>query len=74
MTRFLLFGHPDLLAVWDSPDGELRGRTLDLALVEVVSRVTRVTEHSPAFVRGIQAAFALDRSQDFGHVAVLAIA
>jgi lysine-N-methylase len=74
MTRFLLFGHPDLLAVWDSPDGELRGRTLDLALVEVVSRVTRATEHSPAFVRGIQAAFALDRSQDFGHVAVLAIA
>ncbi len=74
MVRFLLFGHPDLLAVSSSPDVELRRRALERSLVEVVSRVTRATEHDRAFMRGIQAAFARDREEDFGHAALLAIA
>ena len=73
MVRFLLFGHPDLLAVSGSPDLELRRRTLEGALVEVVSRVMRATEHDRGFLRGIQAIFLRERNEDFGHAAVLAI-
>jgi lysine-N-methylase len=74
MVRFLLFGHPDLLAVSSSPDRELRRRALDGALVEVVSRVMRATEHDRGFLGGIQAAFHRELALDFGHATILAIA
>jgi lysine-N-methylase len=74
IVRFLLFGHPDLVALSSSPDRELRRAALDRALVEVVSRVTRAVEHNAALVREIREAFAGGEAEDFGYAAVLAIA
>jgi hypothetical protein len=71
VVRFLLFGHPALLEVAGSTDRELRGRTLDRALVEAVSRVSRASEHNPAFVQQLEAALPSDPSEPFASTAIL---
>ena len=70
-ARFLLFGHPDLLAAAGAERPE-KERVLDATVVEVITHLTRAIEHDSGFVRGMHAAFAERQMQDFAHAAILA--
>jgi hypothetical protein len=47
-------------------------RVLDATVVEVITHFTRAIEHDSEFVRGMHAAFAEGKMQDFAHAAILA--
>jgi hypothetical protein len=69
--RFLLFGHPGLLAAASAERSE-KERVLDATAVEVVTHLTRAIEHDSGFVRRMHAAFGEGKMLDFAHAAILA--
>ncbi len=71
-ARFLLFGHPDLLAAAKLADRSEKQRVLDATVVEVITHLTRAIEHDSKFVDEMHAAFAEGKMQDFAHAAILA--
>ena len=71
VARFLLFGHPNLVAATGAEHPE-RERVLDATAVEVVTHLTRAIEHDSEFVRQMHEAFAEGKMQDFAHAAILA--
>jgi lysine-N-methylase len=72
VARFLLFGHPDLVAAAELADRSERERVLDATIVEVITHLTRAIEHDSKFVSEMHAAFAEGKMQDFAHAAILA--
>jgi lysine-N-methylase len=72
VARFLLFGHPNLLAVAEGAERSEKERVLDATIVEVISHLTRAIEHDSGFVRRMHAVFAEGKMQDFAHAAILA--
>ena len=69
--RFLIFGHPLLMAAVDKPDPE-RELALAKVVVQVVQRFSRVFEHDPKFIRGLQEQMTKAQVVSLAHATCLA--
>lgn len=69
--RFLIFGHPLLLAAVGQPEVE-RESALAKVVVQVVQRFSRVFEHDPMFIRSLQERLAQAKVVSLAHATCLA--
>jgi lysine-N-methylase len=73
VLRFLLFGHPALLAARDLTDQRARQDALDGAAVEVFYKLSRAVEHGSSFLDRIAATVVQQGMQTFAHSTFLAL-
>jgi hypothetical protein len=69
--RFLVFGHPLLMAAVDKPAAE-RELALAKVVVQVVQRFSRVFEHDPKFIRALQERLSKAQVVSLAHATCLA--